>query len=245
MNRNIKYLIIGLIVCALCIPTALNATGNTIFSHGNGTVINERSIMVPNSSVLITLWEEQRGTGESIPYYSISLDGGKTIARTVQATYELGLRYAIFDPLKGEPAIIPLLTADNDVHLYIVQFSTQPLEEFQQAIITAGGIVRHYIAQYAYLVEMSEPTRTKVEQLPYVRWIGMYHPAYRLEEFMLDNIQNADQIYPLEQYNIQVLAVEQKTIVSERIRSIGGFVNEVTYRGDADSRSTLPGHPLG
>jgi hypothetical protein len=226
MNNKIKYIAISLIVCTLCIPTALNATGDTIVSPRDGSTFNERSIMIPDSSVQIKLWEELRDIGEIVPYYSISLDGGKTIARTVQPTYELGLRYAMFDPLQGEPAIIPLLTANNDVHLYIVQFYTQPLEEFQQAITAQGGIVHHYIAQYAYLVEMSDITKTKVATFPYVRWIGLYHPAYRLEEFMLDNIQNAYQSYPLKQYNIQVLAVEQKTIVSERIRLIGGLVNK-------------------
>ncbi|HIH00187.1 MAG TPA: S8 family serine peptidase [Thermoplasmata archaeon] len=226
MNGKIKYFIISLIVCALCIPTALNATGNTVFSQGNRTIMNERSIMVPASSVLIKLWDEQLDTGAEVPFYSISLDGGKTIARTVQPSYELGLRYARFDPLNGEPAIIPLLAASDDTHLYIVQFFTQPLEEFQEAITTYGGIVRHYIAQYAYLVEMTGSVRTEVETLPYVRWIGMYHPAYRLEEFMLDNLENAYQRYPLKQYNIQVLSVEQKTAVSERIRSIGGLVNK-------------------
>ncbi len=225
MNRKIKYFVISLIVCALCIPTALNATGTTLFSTGNRTIINERTIMIPDSSVLIKLWEEQPEKGEIVPYYSISLDDGKTIARTVQPTYQLGLRYTSFDPSLEEPAINPLLKADNDVHLYIVQFYTQPLEEFHQAITLYGGIVRHYIAQYAYLVEMSASVRTEVEALPYVRWVGPYHPAYRLEEFLIDNFDDAYQMYPLQRYNIQVLAIEQKAVVAQHIESIGGLVN--------------------
>ena len=225
MNGKIKYLIISLIVCALCIPTALNATGNTVFSQQNRNTMNERSIMVPGSSVLIKLWDEQCDTGKIVPFYSISLDSGKTYVRTAQPSYELGLRYAHFDPLMGEPTIAPLLTASDDTHLYIVQFFTQPLQEFQVAITAYGGIVRHYIAQYAYLVEMSESVRTEVETLPYVRWIGPYHPAYRLEEFMVKNLEDAYQQYSLQRYNIQVLSLEQKTLVAERIKTIGGIVD--------------------
>ncbi len=226
MNKRIKYVIISLIVCTLCIPTALNATGNNVFSQENSKTINERWITVPDSSVVLRLWDEQLDTSEIVPFYSISLDYGKTYVRTAQPSYEIGLRYAHFDPLIGEPSIEPLLTSSDDTHLFIVQFFTQPLQEFQEAITTCGGAVRHYIAQYAYLVEMSDSVRSEVETLPYVRWIGPYHPAYRLEEFMVDNLNNADQVYPLQHYNIQVLSVEQKKIVADHIKTIGGTINK-------------------
>jgi subtilisin family serine protease len=119
----------------------------------------------------------------------------------------------------------PALIAGSDTHLFIVQFITQPLEEFKEAITSLGGIVHHYIAQYAYLVEMSETARGQVESLPYVRWVGPYHPAYRLEEFMLNNFANANQVYPLQRYNIQVLSVEQKNIVAARISALGGIID--------------------
>ncbi|MCX6671956.1 MAG: S8 family serine peptidase, partial [Euryarchaeota archaeon] len=225
MNGRIKSIVIGLIICTLCIPTALNATGNTVFSLENRQAMNERCISVPDSSIVLKLWDEKLDTGGIAPFYSISLDDGKSYVRTVQPSYEIGLRYAHFDPLMGEPSIKPLLTASDDTHLFIVQFFTQPLQEFQEAITAFGGVVRHYIAQYAYLVEMSESVRTEVEALPYVRWVGPYHPAYRLEEFLVDNLNDAYQIYPHQRYNIQVLSVEQKTIVAERIETIGGLVN--------------------
>jgi hypothetical protein len=74
---------------------------------------------------------------------------------------------------------------------------------------------------------MSESVRTEVEKLSYVRWVGPYHPAYRLEEFMVNNLDNAYQIYPLQRYNIQVLSVEQKAIVADHIKTIGGIVNKI------------------
>jgi len=55
---------------------------------------------------------------------------------------------------------------------------------------------------------MSDSVRAQVEALPYVRWVGYYQPAYRLEEFMVNNLHDANHMYPLQRYNIQVLAVE-------------------------------------
>jgi len=80
------------------------------------------------------------------------------------------------------------------------------------------------VAQNAYLVEMDAATRATVGRLPYVRWIGPYHPAYRLEEFMLNNFSEASTYYPLLRYNIMLMDRDQKLIVSERIEALGGRV---------------------
>jgi serine protease AprX len=229
MNKKVNIIIISIILAILCLPTAFTVHGNLLDSRAvspkHSEIINERFITVPHSLVVLRLWDEQQGTGDVVPFYSISIDGGKSFVRTVQPSYELGLRYARFDPLKGEPSVDPLLTANGDTHLFIVQFVTQPLQEYRDAITALGGIIRHYIAQYAHLVEMSDSVKAQVEALPYVRWVGYYQPAYRLEEFMVNNLHDADHMYPLQRYNIQVLAVEQKQVVANRIKALGGIVN--------------------
>lgn len=228
--KKIKKFELGIVVCMLFFSIALNVNG-TIYtseiesSSLDDNIFNQRYIAVPGSTILLKLWEEQLDTGEVLPFYSISLDGGNSVVRTVQVSYELGLRYAHFDPLEETPVVEPVLAAGADTHLFIVQFFTQPLEEFKERITELGGTVYHYIAQLAFLVEMSEDVLSQVKTLPYVRWIGPYHPAYRLEEFMLDHLENAEQEYPLQRYNIQVLSVGQKNIVANRITTLGGIVN--------------------
>ena len=212
-------------MCILCVSPVWGANEDKNDTIKQREMTNEQSIVVPNSAIVLKLWDETLETGESVRFYSISLDGGTTTVRTVQPSYEIGLRYAFFDPLLGEPLVHPLLTAGENAQLFIVQFFTQPLQEFKDAITALGGVVRHYIAQYAYLVEMSDAVRAEVESLPYVRWVGSYHPCYRLEEFMVDHLENAHQMYPLLRYNIQMLSPEQKPIVSGRITAIGGIVD--------------------
>jgi hypothetical protein len=226
--KNIIKLEIGVVIFTLFFAAATSVNGTILTKEDvietNISIINERQISLSDSNIVLTLWEEKNDY-EVIPYYSISLDNGKTIVRTVQPSYELGLRYEYFDPLDSLPAVDSALSAGSDTDLYIVQFYTQPLEEFKNEITELGGTVYHYIAQFAYLVEMSESVKDLVESIPYVRWIGPYHPAYRLEEFMLDNIENAEEIYPMERYNIQVHTVEMKEILAEKISNIGGIVN--------------------
>jgi len=180
-------------------------------------------ITIPGSNVTLYLGKEQSIGGQSTRTYAIYRDG--QLLRQAEANYELGLRYAHFDPLLFEPEVDARLSADNDVDLYIVQFQTQPLEEFQSAIIQLGGQVRHYIAQFAYLVEMNEATLVQVEALPYVRWVGSYHPAYRLDEETLQNLVTLGASMPAIHYNIQVLDPSQKAIVVDRIRALGAFVD--------------------
>lgn len=230
MKKRLK-ISISLVICLVLLGTAVQTIGasspdGSLPFSSKGKIIHERYIAVPHSTILVRVWESIDETGSIIPFYSISLDAGKTIVRTVQPSYELGLRYARFDPLTGVPSVEPVLAAGSETHLYIVQFFTQPLEEYAQAITNLGGVIRHYIAQYAYLVEMSGAIREQVGSLPYVRWIGLYHPAYRLEEVLFQNVNTADQVYPLQRYNIQVVSTEQKSIVAHRIADLGGIVNK-------------------
>ena len=110
MRKKIIKLVIGVIIGILCAPTALNVNGN-IFNDNNvhrpknGEIINERFITIPDTLIVLKLWDKKLNTDEIIPFYSISIDGGKSFVRTVQPSYEIGLRYAHFDPLKGEPFI--------------------------------------------------------------------------------------------------------------------------------------------
>lgn len=224
--KNILRLKLGLVICTLFFATIINGNGLIFNNEELPSIINEKTISLPDSKVILKLWDEKLENGDLLSFYSISLDGGKTVTRTVQPSYELGLRYAHFDPLINIPDTPTILTAGDDTHLYIVQFVTQPLEEFKNAITSLGGNVRKYVAQYSYIVEMSGTVKQQVESLPYVRWVGPYQPAYRLEEFMLENLDNANQMYPLQHYNLQVFTIEQKQIVANKITSIGGIIEK-------------------
>ncbi len=212
-------------ICAVAVVLiATLGAGNGFAAGPDQDLHGGRHIVVPGTSTQLTVWQGLDAAGQSATHYAIDIDGNGP-ERTGTADYTLGLRYAHFDPLAEEPPVPEQLRADQAVGLYIVQFVTPPIAAFAEQIEDLGGIVRHYVAQYAYLIEATPAAREQIADLPYVRWVGVYEPAYRLEEFMLENLEVASEAYPLQRYNIQVLSPAQKPVVADRIASIGGQVD--------------------
>jgi hypothetical protein len=218
---------------------ALGLDTGAPFHHTTNQVINERLIDVPGSTVCLVLWEEVSSAGHVTPFYAISLNGQDMA--TVRATsYVLKVRHGDFDPKASIPPVDEALAAGSATNLYIVQFVTQPLREFSAAIEGLGGTAYYFIANHARLVKMSPAVCEKVAALPYVRWVGPYHPAYRLEEFMRDNRARAAELFPSLRYNIQVFeaGMAQKEAVAARIEKLGGMIDR-THAGKYLLEATL------
>ena len=71
--------------------------------------------------------------------------------------------------------------ADSGVGAYIVQFIIPPTQEFYDAVEAIGGEIRQTMHDNGRIVTMSPGAAAAVAQLPCVRWVGDYHPAYKLE----------------------------------------------------------------
>ena len=175
---------------------------NGVSFHETPDVISAaRLIEVPQSTVCLVCWEQTAPDGQLTPYYAISLDG-ENMATVRPTSYELKLQHSQFDPLGRIPAVETDLAADEDSQIYIVQFVTQPLEQFRTAIEARGGTLYKYIANHAYLVKLG-PQATRQSQRYRLRsWLGPYHPAYRLEHFLRANRGDAGQLFPMQRYNI-------------------------------------------
>jgi hypothetical protein len=60
------------------------------------------------------------------------------------------------------------------------------MAEWKERIIELGGTLSWYIPDYAFLVRMDSSVKTKVQSLPFVRWVGIYQPAYKIHPDLLD-----------------------------------------------------------
>ncbi len=144
-------------------------------------VRNERFIQMPNSDVVIRLWDQKSETGLWEAKYAIASDGKSyRTDRTTNAS--VLLRHGVFDPLMSTPEIHPKLTADNNNTVHIVQFVCQPLDEFRGAIAESGGTIYKFLANNSYIVDLPSDAVDVIASLPYVRWVGPFHPAYKLDE---------------------------------------------------------------
>ncbi|HNQ23931.1 MAG TPA: S8 family serine peptidase, partial [Phycisphaerae bacterium] len=210
--------------------TTLSLGGLDPFHRTDRSVVDARTVDVPGTPVLLLLWHEVAADGTVVPCYAISLDGARVdVVR--ETSYELKLRYADFDPLAGSPEVEPSLASASDTGLYLVQFVTQPLEEFRAAITRSGGTVYHFVANHAHIVKMTSAVREEVAALPFVRAIEPLHPAYRLEEVLRADRTEVREHFPHQRYNIMVLedGRTQKDLVAKRIEGMGGVVDSPDF----------------
>ena len=188
-------------------------------------------VPAPGTSLILALWDEQVD-GQLRPHYAISRDG-LTFSRPRPTSYAIRLRHDSFDPVVGVSPVPPLLQAQPDSELYIVQFVVQPMQEFAEAITRLGGTVGKFIPHHAYVVRMGPQVRQAVQALPYVRWVGPCHPAYRLEEPLAAGLAGEGPALPTQRYRIRVFEKnsDQKSAVADAVSALGGTVHDFSPGG--------------
>lgn len=215
--------------------TTISLNGGAPFYSTTALVTDARCIDVPNDPVpsVLALWNEQASGGLPEPWYGISVDGIEFV-RVTSTSYRINFRYSQFDPLLSSPAVPAELESDPASRLHIVQFVTQPLDVFLQRIAELGGMPHEYVPHHTYVVEMDDVTRSQVEQLPFVRWVGPYHPAYRIEEELIDTITNANAVPSPQRYNIAVHRgnADHLESVTQAIMEAGGIIDNASV-GDS------------
>jgi len=115
------------------------------------------------------------------PMVAISLDG-QEVQRVVEQRGTIMLRYAEFDPADFIPAVSDQLEAVEGNRAFIVQYISQPLQAYGDAIARLGGTVERFLPDQAQIITIDPGMIDDVRALPFVRWVGAYHPAYKLDE---------------------------------------------------------------
>ena len=152
-------------------------------------ITNERKIQVPDTSKVVHLWEEDQPDGTKASFFAIDSDedaASPTDGRVRMANYTIRLRYATFDPLVDSPApLVSELAATRNNQIFLVQFWTVPIEEYRQQIEALGGRILRYLPDHSLIVRAQSSAAGGIGQLPYVRWMGDFHPAYKLDQSII------------------------------------------------------------
>ncbi len=69
---------------------------------------------------------------------------------------------------------------------YIVQFIGPIMADWQNELMSMGVMPQEYRHRYNYLVEMDRDTAKAVSSLEFVNWVGIYQPAYKFDNALLD-----------------------------------------------------------
>jgi len=135
------------------------------------------------------------------------------------------LRFATFDPLAGEPYVPaePRSTAsESGAAIWLVQFVGPVRDEWKVGVEQVGARLYGYIPDYAFVARMDGATAEMVRALPFVRWLGLYHPTYRLAPSLsAQSVGSSAQPVPV---SIQTLPDVDLRDFAREVESLGGKV---------------------
>jgi hypothetical protein len=155
--------------------------------------------------------------------YRISLDG-KSFSRELPQRHEIKLCGQVFDPLVNPPQMAEFTKAQapGGIDLYIVQCVTQAIPLFQEEIAAVGGEICGTLPHQALIVAMAGEAFNRVRDMPFVRWVGHYHPGFKLEPG-LDDVSRMAEVTKT-RYSLWLAKKNKKDEVADFIAGIGGDV---------------------
>ncbi|MEF8874380.1 MAG: S8 family serine peptidase [Candidatus Thermoplasmatota archaeon] len=122
-----------------------------------------------------------------------SLEERGYIAEELKNRDYVGLQSHSFNTGEGEPELPEELEideySDDETGYYIVQFIGPIKAEWQKKIEEEGGEIHEFRHRFNQIIEMDQETRRDVEELKFVDWTGIYHPAYRFDRELLERTE--------------------------------------------------------
>ncbi|HJM57472.1 MAG TPA: S8 family serine peptidase, partial [Planctomycetota bacterium] len=210
-------------------PSVNRPEGESLFHHLSQTASDVRVVSVPNSPAWAITWSEQGANGAPEPYFSLSLDGD-TFTDPKANDARVLLRFAEFDPLEALPAVPTTLHRPSGSSLHIVQFRTQGIEPYRETLRSMGVRLHLFLANHSHVVGMNAKQAEQVRSLPFVRWVGPFHVAYKFERGLLSADHPVWDESPTARFNMLTMerGMEGQEPVSQFIATIGGTVNQTT-----------------
>lgn len=95
-----------------------------------------------------------------------------------------------FNVKDGEPEIPANLRigAYPDNGYYIVQFIGPIKTQWQEELVDTGVRLHEFRNRFNFIVEMERSTLERVKALDFINWVGIYQPAYKFHESMLNEV---------------------------------------------------------
>jgi hypothetical protein len=138
-----------------------------------------------------------------------------------------------FDPLcQPEPIDLPdslhiWAYPETQAGYYLVQFQGPILAEWKQTTITAGAQLYDYIPDFTFVARMDLAAYNQVTKLPFVRWVGVYQPAYRLSPILrADLFQNKTNGNAQIGVRVSFFPHDDQTALTQQIRTISNITSD-------------------
>lgn len=154
--------------------------------------------------------------------------------RVFEDPERVGIGYYAFRVPPGPVNLPPDLTVDESRSgraTFLVKLIGPPQEEWLAGIRALGGEILTPIPEFTYLVRAAPRQHNRVAALPYVEWVGPYHPAYKLNEELAHGARTGK--LPQEPAKLNVL-IYRSGDVEGAINRIRGMKGELLNRSTFD-----------
>lgn len=103
-------------------------------------------------------------------------------SRTSSVVLKVYLGPTPFDPLVGGPELpVNLIAAPSDgPNYWLVQLSGPVLSKWREELVGQGMRIVNYVPDFTYIGKMDGAAKERIEKLSFVRWVGLYHPGYKI-----------------------------------------------------------------
>lgn len=147
-----------------------------------GDPVKHRDHYVMGLAVLIALSMFGPGLGTGSGSDETGRDNGESA--TADYMRFININGYEFDPLEAVPDLPNGLrfgsSERSGVSYYIVQFDGPIKRGMKEDLSATGVTILHYVNYNAFVVRADESTISWAEELPEVRWTGLFEPAYKL-----------------------------------------------------------------
>ncbi len=100
---------------------------------------------------------------------------------------------------------------------YIVQFNNAVDQQWTAEIEALGGLIGGYVPYNAFIVKMSQEVKSEVKDLPFVQYVGIYQPAYKMTSQMSGQLQLKNHMVAEEaiHFNVDKDLRQQASVIGE------------------------------
>jgi uncharacterized membrane protein len=124
-----------------------------------------------------------------------------------------------FDPLVDDPILPSFLVTTKWDGLFLIQFIGPSVPSWVEQVERLGCDLVSYIPDNGYIAKMTREGRSDVVDLPFVRWVGPYHPGYRV---LAETWRSPDTMMGL-----AISAIDDPVGLSKDISRMGGYLDAV------------------
>jgi hypothetical protein len=154
-----------------------------------------------------------------------SRDGGRTFRPLADPDDRLHFVLAQYDPLVTTLAVSAALGAPAGNRLFLVQFQTQLLAEYQDVVRQQGVEILHYMPENALFVRCDRAAAMALRTLPCVRWVGDLQNAHKLDAALRAFVES-DATAALE-CNLILASKADRARLAAQVAGLGGEVTNL------------------